>query len=219
MALYLEADFAAAELAVREVIAAPRSDAPTLARAHALLAVLRALDDGDDPEVERALRTALALDLDVPVPEGAPRVLRERFEDVRRARREEPFVLEIDVTGAGHDRVAELRVLRAPTSLGLQTRLVCTDEGGAAREDETRVALSQAAFRCEAQASTDRGQIVRRAARELAAESSGASVDATPWIILGVVAGVVVIGGAVALGVALSEPGATSLGAPRVIEW
>ncbi|MFO0709446.1 MAG: hypothetical protein U0353_06380 [Sandaracinus sp.] len=216
VALYLDADFGGAEAAVREVLAAPDTRADELARAHALEAVLAALDDDGASAVDEALRRAVALDLEVTLPEGAPRGLGERLEAARAAQRARPLTLTIALEGEGDARAVVAQLSGERAGLVSEAALLCRGADGAERSG-ARVVLGGGAFDCRAVASTERGQVIREARREVVAlEAHG---DDTPWIVISVVAGAVLVGGAVALAVVLSSGPEPSLGAPRVLEW
>ncbi|MBN8614680.1 MAG: hypothetical protein J0L92_29035 [Deltaproteobacteria bacterium] len=221
IAAYLEADFELSRASAEEALEDGATSLAVAARAHLLLALLAQVERADRTVVTAQIEDAVALDLNVRAPEGSPRVFLERLEEARATARSTPrtLVIERDTSGGARASASGL-----PLRLLHHLSLVC---GGASAttNGSTEVSLPRATGPCEATAFDARGRVLVRATQASDAAPRGADPiaspsDDTPFIVLGVVGAVLVIGGAITLGVVLVGPsGDATLGAPRIPEW
>ncbi len=225
-AAYLEADFAGARRFLEQAQQDASTSTQELAQAYALLGLLMDIEGGARAEVEAQMDYAISVDLDVPLPEGASRTFRQLFEQVRSARRADAPRLEIEVTQEG-TREGIARVTNVPEGLVTQVQLACEGSSGAVSARgrlEASLELASEPHACTAEARNAQGHVLFRATREfsgrnLDAPNATASGDDTLWIVLGVVGGVILIGGAVTIGVIASTPRDAMLGTPTVTGW
>ncbi len=219
-ASYLEADFAAASAALERAFSDRQLSGGELARAHALRAVLLGLgvETSGATTQEAAIAAAVAIDPEVAVPDGAPRALSQRFAVARAAPRARIVLRILEQTDR---RMIAPIVENAPDGLVETIEVTCVLRDGQVRRALGEPVEATDALRCDGAAFTAQGQRVLSATLTPPARGGGVLPprDDTPWIVLGVVAGAVLVGAAIAIGVVASQPGEAMLGIPTVLEW
>lgn len=217
---YLEADFSGARRFLEQAQQDSATSVHELAQSYALLGLLVDIEGGARAEVERRIDFAVSVDATVSSPEGASRSFRQLFEQVRAARQATAPTIEIEIASEG-TREGVARVTNVPVGLVAQVQLVCEDSTGAHQASgrlEASLELGAARQVCTAEARTTEGHVLFQTTREFNARTTGRG-DETLWIVLGVVGGVILIGGAVTIGVIVSTPRDAILGMPTVTGW
>lgn len=225
LAAYLEADFELSRASAEEALedaATPLSD---VARAHLLLALLAHVERADRTVVGSEIEVAVALDAAVLAPEGSPRAFVERLEAARAAARETPRTLVIERDAGG----ARASLVGVPAQLVDRVTLTCGGATATTGAGILVVSLPRASGACEASALDRHGRRLVEASqaaggtgreRQPRGGDTTEARDDTPWIVLGVVGGLLVVGGAITIGVVVASPsGEASLAAPTIPEW
>ena len=219
---YLEADFESARRLLDEAFQDPSTSLAALANAYALLAVLLETEGAPGARVEGQIDFAVSIDRTVAVPPGVSRAFTQRFEDVRAARTADAPSLQVERQATQ----ATARMTNAPEGLVTAIALTCEAEGpvSATEASEAHVEAASAIQSCTATARDTHGHILFRAEHDYRIDVGPSTPivnpaqDDTLWIVLGVVGGVLVIGGAITIGI-LASPRDAMLGAPTVMGW
>lgn len=222
IAAYLEADFELSRAGAEEALEDPTTSVGDLSRAHLLLALLAHVEQADRTVIEEQLENAVSLDASVVAPEGSPRAFSLRLEATRTAAANSPRRLAIERTEAGGARAT---LTGLPPRLIHHVSLSCGTASVRSAAGGLEVAVERVEATCSAEAIDARGRVLERASRDFlgtpvvpVTPPSGGSDD-TPWIVLGVVGAVLVVGGAITIGVVLGTPSQSTLGAPSIPEW
>lgn len=219
---YLEADFSGARRFLEQAQQDSATSVHELAQSYALLGLLMDIEGGARAEVETQIDFAVSVDATVSAPDGASRSFRQLFEQVRAARQAEAPTIEIELTSEG-TREGVARVTNVPEGLVAQVQLECEGSTGAHQaHGRLEASLEFGAERqvCTAEARTAAGHVLFQTTRDFDARATGGgSSDDTLWIALGVVGGLILIGGAVTVGVIVSTPRDAILGTPTVTGW
>ena len=217
---YLEADFSGARRFLEQAQQDSATRVHELAQSYALLGLLMDIEGGARAEVETQIDFAVSVDASVSSPDGASRSFRQLFEQVRAARQADPPTIEIELASEG-TREGVARVTNVPEGLVAQVQLVCEGSTGAHQASgrlEASLELGAERQVCTAEARTAEGHVLFLTTRDFDARTTGSSDD-TLWIVLGVVGGVILVGGAVTIGVIVSTPRDAILGMPTVTGW
>ncbi len=220
IAAYLEADFELSRGGAEEALEDPTTSVADLSRAHLLLALLAHVEQADRTVIESQIEDAVALDATVEAPEGSPRAFADRLTAARARAAETPTHLRIEREASGGARAS---VTGIPARLVHHVGLTCGGVGARSAAGGLEVSLDRIEGTCQAEIVDARGRVLDRATRELLVVTQGGPTtqgsDDTPWIVLGVVGAVLVVGGAITLGIVLGAPSQSTLGTPTVPEW
>lgn len=218
---YLEADFATARSFAEEALAGQGTSTHDLAMSYALLAVLSETEGAPGSLVEARIDFAVSIDREVQAPPGVSRAFAQRFEQVRAARRADAPAIQIERRG----NAASATMRNAPEGLVQAVELTCDAAGPHAATGELVAELeAPSAIRsCTASARDAAGHVLFTADANYSIDLAAATPTATQedntlWIVLGVVGGALVIGGAITIGI-LASPRDAMLGAPTVTGW
>jgi hypothetical protein len=228
LSAYLEADFELSRASAEEALDDAATTLADVARAHLLLALLAHVERADRTVVDAEIAAAVALDAAVVAPEGSPRAFTERLEAARAAARETPrtLVLERETHGG-----VQASLVGVPAHLVDRLTLRCGTATATTSAGTLVVSLPRASGSCEAAALDARGRVLVSATQgvgDAGADPRAGQRDSmeaeprddTPFLVLGVVGAVLVVGGAITLGVVLASPSGDSvLAAPRIPEW
>lgn len=218
---YLEADFSGARRFLEQAQQDSATGVHELAQSYALLGLLMDIEGGARAEVETQIDFAVSVEATVSAPDGASRSFRQLFEQVRAARQAEAPTMEIALSSEGA-REGVARVTNVPEGLVAQVQLECTGSTGAHQASGRLEAILEFGPErqvCRAEARTAAGHVLFQTTHDFDARATGGSSDDTLWIVLGVVGGVILIGGAVTIGVIASTPRDAILGTPTVTGW
>lgn len=219
---YLEADFSSARRLLDEGIEAPSTSLHELAASYALLAVLLETEGAPSAGVDARIDFAVSIERSVALPPGVSRAFEQRFNAVRAARTADAPSIQLE-RPSPPSAVAQL--INAPEGLVSELQLTCVAQESVSGVGslEARVEAPSAIQSCTAQAVDAQGRVLFQAEQEFGidlglAQQIAAPQDDTLWIVLGIVGGALVIGGAITIGI-LASPRDAMLGAPTVTGW